>query len=234
MPAARLEAERAQAPAGVAQPRRDDVAVADPDAVAQHLLEHHLDDVAGLQVAVEVDVAAEQLADADRQADVLAGALERRHQRRVVAIDVAADGDQRDLAPIGHDLGDEAARRRCGLDLQEPVGIDAVGQLAEPAVRTKRQGVGLMGPELARAERRLDDVEERPAILERHLVPRQDLAERVARADRALEAPSVVRQHDVLDVAGRRRGLAAGSGSKGQKRRGQAQNRGTSHRSGGV
>ena len=95
LPAGRLEAERAEQPSGVGEPRRDDVAVADARAVAQHLLEDDFDDVARLQVAVEVDVAAEQLGDPDRQADVLAGPLERGDERRVIAIDVAADGDQR-------------------------------------------------------------------------------------------------------------------------------------------
>ena len=95
LPAGRLKAERAEQPSGVGEPRRDDVAVADARPVPQHLLEDDFDDVAGLQVAVEVDVAAEQLGDPDRQADVLAGPLERGDERRVIAIDVAADRDQR-------------------------------------------------------------------------------------------------------------------------------------------
>ena len=92
--AGRLEAERAEQPSGVGEPRRHDVAVADARPVPQDLLEHHLDDVAGLQVAVEIDVAAEQLGDPDGQADVLAGPLERRDERRVLAVDLAADRDQ--------------------------------------------------------------------------------------------------------------------------------------------
>ena len=112
-PCGRLEAERAEQPSGVGEPRRDDVAVADAHPVAQHLLEHDFDHVAGLQIAVEIDVAGEQLGDPDRQADVLAGPLERGDERRVLAIDVTADRDQRDFAAVGHDLGGEP--RRAGL-----------------------------------------------------------------------------------------------------------------------
>ncbi len=212
MPARRLEAERAEQPAGVGHPRRDDVAVADADAVAQHLLEHHFDRVAGLQVAVEVDVAAEQLGDRHGEADVLAGPIERGDQRRMVAVDVAADRHQRRFAPVGHDLGGEpgrgaglaaprglarrsagVGRRDGGQHLQEPIGVDAVGQLADAAVRAERQRVGVAGAELARAERRFDDVEERLAIAGGDLMALEQRGERLARPDRALDPPPVVR-----------------------------------------
>ena len=167
--------------------RGQDVAVAGELPVARGLLEQQLEAIALLQIAVEIDLAAEDVGERHRELDVLAGLPHRGNQRRVLRVDVAADRQHVRFLLERHDLGVEhlGAAAVAADDPQELVGVDLVLELAEKAVERQHQPVGAVGAQPARIEDRRRRLHRRVHEIGRQLVLPQQAVERgVARHPR--------------------------------------------------
>ena len=150
-------AERLEALAAGREARRDDVAVAAELAFTHDLLEQDLERIARLQFVAEVDLALEHAGEVERQANPFAGRVHRGDQRRRLPRDLTADRHQRAVLLVRHHLHVEA-RRGVGVglggadDLQELVGVDLVGELANRAVQAHVQRVRPVGADAAEVE----------------------------------------------------------------------------------
>ena len=121
--------------------------------LAEKLVDHQLEPIAGLQVHVEVDVAGEDSRECQGQVDRFARLIHRRHERVGLGANRSAHGDglRRFLDRL--DLRDEVllvpGRSR---DLQQPIAVDLVLEPPECAVEGAREAIRLVDAEAPQIE----------------------------------------------------------------------------------
>ncbi len=207
----------------VRERRGNDLAVARARAFLHHLLEHHLERIARLQIVAEVDVAAEDFGEADRELNLLAGGIHRGDERIVLRVDRAAHRDERALLAVRHHLGGEhrvwrrgrgCGRRRRGrdADLEEAVGINLIAEGAQPAVERQLDLIGMMRLQIANVEDARQGLQKLRAMLRPDAMRRQNLRQRRVRRHLRRDRRQLARQLDVVraDRARLRRGPMAG------------------------
>ena len=112
------------------------------------LLEEQVEAVARLQIAFEVDLPGKHVGERHRELDRFSRCIDRRNDRRVFRVDVAADRDGSDLFLVGDDLRLE--RLRVGNvgadDAQKPVGVDLILEFPQGAVERSDEPVRTIRP----------------------------------------------------------------------------------------
>src|SRR3954464_9736227 len=119
--------------------------------VAHRLLEQQLETIAGLQVAVEVDLPAEDLGEVQRELDVLTGVFDRADERRPLAVEPRVDRGDLRLLLVRDDLRVEhVGTVAVGADdAKEAIGIDLIFELAQEAVERADQAIRTPGADLS-------------------------------------------------------------------------------------
>jgi hypothetical protein len=147
-------AHRLHAPTVDGDGRPENGAIAGELAVVRRLLEEHAETVAGLQIRVEIHLAAEDVRQLHRELDPLPRRIDRRNQRGMRRVDARVNRHHRRRLVVGQHLGVEHARRRAvGVDdAQEPIGVDLILELAQQPVDGAHETVGLIGAQPARIE----------------------------------------------------------------------------------
>jgi hypothetical protein len=185
----------------------EDVAVAGELSLAGRFLEQQLEAIALLQIAVEVDLAAEDVGQRHRQLNVLAGLPHRGNERRVLRVDAPADRQHVRFLLERHDLGieDLGAAAVAADDPQELVGVDLVLELAEETVERQDQPIRAVGPEPPGIEHRGCRLHRRVHQVGRQLVLSQQAVERGVAGHPGFDDRGLRRQQDVSGRAVRRR-----------------------------
>ncbi len=138
----------------VGEPRADDRAVVRELTVAHRLLEEQLELVAGLQVALKIDLPDEKIRQRNREVDVLARTVHRRDQRGVIGVNRSSQCRELGLLLVGNDLGTQ----RVGFgrlrpdDAEKFVGVDLVFELAQQAVERADETIASIRAQIARVE----------------------------------------------------------------------------------
>jgi len=134
--------------------RSEDVAVTGELSFAGGLLEQQLELVALFEIAVEIDLAAKDVGERHRELDVLAAFAHRGDQRRVLGVDVAANGNDVRLLLERYHLGIQDVRPFAVAidDPQELVGVDLVLELAEETVERQDEPIRPIGAQPPRVE----------------------------------------------------------------------------------
>jgi hypothetical protein len=177
----------------------------------------------GCRSLLKVDLAAEDVGERQRQLHVLAGALHRREQRRMLRVDLAADGDDARFLLEGHDLrihhlGTVAV---AADDPEEPVGVDLVLELAEEPVEREDQPVGPIGTELTRIEDGARGADDRLDQVSRELMLPQQAVEGGVPGNAGFEDRGLGRQHDIgADRGAARRRRGSGARNRGRRQQG--------------
>ena len=148
------EAHGANAPAVVHELRGEDRPVpAEGMVCAVLLFDGELELIAGLQLGVEIDLAAEDLCERERQLDRLAGRVHRRHERGRGAIDAAAHHVEAAGLRNGHHAGVQLGALNVRHE-QKAIGVDFVLKLPQRAVERPFDPVRMSRANLARVEYR--------------------------------------------------------------------------------
>ena len=192
--------------------RAEDRAVTGEHSVARGFLDQQLEDVTGLEVALEVDLAAEDIRQRHRELDVFPGVVHGRNQRRMLLVDHPPDDLDAPLLLVEEHLRVEQVGLRviAGEDLKEPVGVDLVLELLQEPVDCPHQSIRLILAKLAKVEHRSRRVNGRLHEVRRKVVIAQQAIERGVRRHERIDDLQLRRQVDVgtVDRRGRRRGLA--------------------------
>ncbi len=134
--------------------RAEDVAVSRELAGVSRLLEHDFEGVARLQIVVEIDAAAEDIGQRQRELDFLTRRIERRDERGRVFVDRGAQRGNLRVLLDGHDFRLQLARTLViGIeDAKEIVGVDLVFELTKHAVERPDDAIRTLGAKIARIE----------------------------------------------------------------------------------
>ena len=215
------EPDADQAPPFVLEHRSLDVAVRDRLAVAADPLEQHAGRVALLEVGVEVDLAAEDVRERERQRHALAGGVEGRNERGALAGNLGPHRINRHLAGVRHqghvELRLPFGRAIAEYHAQELAVVDLVPELPEQAVEPARELERAIGLQAARIEHRPHGGRERRHEDRIDLIVAQQGLERRRGRHAALDRGGVERQRHVAAVGVRPtpRGRRARRGQRG-------------------
>ena len=139
-----------------AEPRTEDRTVPSEESVARELLDEDFERVAGLQVALEIDLAPEDVRKGHRQLNRLTRRFHRGDERRVSRVDDAMDRDDRPVLLVRvHGRVQDVRPRGIGHDdSKEAVGVDLVLELLEETVERAHEPIGLVLTQLTQVEDR--------------------------------------------------------------------------------
>ncbi len=195
--------------AAVGEPRGQNRSVAGELAVVLRGLEQHLERIAWLEIVLEVDLTAEELGERDRQLHALAGRIDGRDERRVLAVNPAANGDDARFLVVQQHFGGELLGRRSIAidDAQKTVGVDLILELLQESVDGQHQTVRAFGAQETRVEHRARGLYRRLDEGCGQFVLAEDRFERGLAGHDGFDGLGLDRQHDIGAHARRRRRL---------------------------
>src|SRR5205823_4078562 len=122
--------------------------------VAVLLFDKKLEAIARLEIDVEIDLAAEDIGQAQRKIDGLTRRFHRRKERWRAAIDRAADDVERARFLDRDDFGDKRRGGARARNAQETVAVDLVFESLQRAIDLLLDSIRLSLPDLSRIEHR--------------------------------------------------------------------------------
>jgi hypothetical protein len=178
--------------------------------VAVLLLDRQLEPIAGLDLRVEIDFAAEDLGERQRQVDRFAGGVHRGDERRRVPIDLSHH--DLDAARLGNRHEGRGERRVRGgirpVDAEKAIAVDFVLETADGARQRLREPVRLIDTDLAQFEHGGHLGHDVGRFCGDDLVRVENRRERPARRNARRDGRRIRRQRDI--ASGRTDGRARG------------------------